>query len=155
MTERELLAIVETLKEFCNIPLGQKIRVFTDHKNITYKAFNTDRVMCWRLIIEEYGPDLEYIKGTHNTIADALSRLGIKKTTTIQHRTKCRIFRYYQTRTSIILSIYLSYFGKRTTIGGPRGGAKVGGRGTEETKLTIFLPSYGGYGGLLGVGCSG
>ena len=25
--------------------------------------FNTDIVLIWRLIIEEYGPDIEYIKG--------------------------------------------------------------------------------------------
>ena len=44
-TERELLAIVETLKEFRNILLGQQIKIYTDHKNLTYKTFNTDRVM--------------------------------------------------------------------------------------------------------------
>jgi hypothetical protein len=72
-TERELLAIVETLKEFRNILLGQKIIVFTDHKNLTYKIFNTDRVMRWRLILEEFGPDLNYIKGEKNVVADSLS----------------------------------------------------------------------------------
>jgi RNase H-like domain found in reverse transcriptase len=36
-TERKILAIVETLKEFCNILLGHTIRIFTDHKNLTYK----------------------------------------------------------------------------------------------------------------------
>ena len=77
-TERELLAIVETLKEFRNILLGHHIRVFTDHKNLTYKNFNTERVMRWRLILEEFGPDLNYIKGEKNIVADALSRLGIE-----------------------------------------------------------------------------
>ena len=76
-TERELLSIVETLKEFRTILLGQQLIVHTDHENLTYKHFNSDRVMRWRLYIEEYSPDLRYIKGTENVAADALSRLGI------------------------------------------------------------------------------
>ena len=47
MTEWELLAIVETLKEYRNILLGQKIIVYTDHKNLTFKNFNTECVMRW------------------------------------------------------------------------------------------------------------
>jgi RNase H-like domain found in reverse transcriptase/Reverse transcriptase (RNA-dependent DNA polymerase)/Integrase zinc binding domain len=76
-TERELLSIVETLKEFRNILLGHKIIVHTDHKNLTCKNFNTDRVLRWRLILEEYGPVLNYVKKQRNIVADALSRLGI------------------------------------------------------------------------------
>jgi len=76
-TERELLSIVETLKEFRNILLGQKIIVYTDHKNLTCNNFNTERVMRWRLILEEYGPELRYIKGEANVVADALSRLDM------------------------------------------------------------------------------
>ena len=76
-TERELLSIVETLKEFRNILLGHKIVVHTDHKNLVYKNFNTERVMRWRLVIEEFGPELNYIKGENNIVADALSRLNL------------------------------------------------------------------------------
>ena len=63
LIDRELIIIVETLKGFRTISLGQKLRVNTDHKNLTCKNFNTDIVLKWRLIIEEYGPDKEYIKG--------------------------------------------------------------------------------------------
>ena len=74
-TERELLGIIETLKEYRNILLGQQIEVFTNHKNLVYKTFNTERVMRWRLIIKEHGPKLTYIKGASNNVADALSRM--------------------------------------------------------------------------------
>ena len=78
VTERELLSIVEVLKEFRNILMGQQIIVHTDHENLTYKTQNSDRVMRWRLYIEEYSPDLQYVPGPNNVVADALSRLEIQ-----------------------------------------------------------------------------
>ena len=42
---------------------------------MTCKNFNTNRVLRWRLILEEYGPDIEYIKGEKNVAIDALSKL--------------------------------------------------------------------------------
>jgi hypothetical protein len=72
-TERELLSIIETFKEFQTILMGQQLIVHTDHENLTYKHFNTYRVMQWRLFIEEYSPDLRYIKGKLNIVANALS----------------------------------------------------------------------------------
>jgi hypothetical protein len=70
-----LLSIVETLEEFRNILLGQKIKIHTDHENLTYKNFNSDRVMRWRFYIEEYSPELQYIKGNHNVVADGLTKI--------------------------------------------------------------------------------
>lgn len=80
VTELELLAMVETLKEFCSVLLGQDITMCTDHKNLTYKVFNTERVMRWRLTCEEHGPKLVHLKGDKNIVADALSRLHLKPT---------------------------------------------------------------------------
>ena len=77
VTEKELLSIVATLKEFRNILLGHKVIVHTDHKNLTCKNFNTERVMRWRLVLEEFGPELNYIKGENNIVTDALSRLDM------------------------------------------------------------------------------
>ena len=37
--------------------------------------------MRWRLILDEYGPELIYIKGENNVVADALSRLDLQPTT--------------------------------------------------------------------------
>ena len=62
-TETELLSIVAYFKEFHNTVLGHQITVYTDHKNLTYIYFNTERVIGWRLILEEFGPELKYIKG--------------------------------------------------------------------------------------------
>ena len=73
--EQELLSIVETLKEFRNILLGQKVIVHTNHKNILYGNLSSDRIIRWRLLLEEFGPEYHYVKGDTNVVADALSRL--------------------------------------------------------------------------------
>ena len=66
---------MSTIKEFRNIRLGHQITVYTDHKNLTYETFNTEHIMGWRLILEDFGPELKYIKGENNVVANALSRL--------------------------------------------------------------------------------
>ncbi len=73
----ELLAIVKTLKEFKGILWSGSIKVFTDHKSLMRDALGltSDQVYQWRLLLEEYGPKIVYIKGTHNTVVDAISWL--------------------------------------------------------------------------------
>jgi hypothetical protein len=75
--EIELLAIVETLEEFKGMLWGQDIKVYTDHKNLTRDVLGltSDRVHHWWLLLEEYAPEVIYIKGIHNTVADAILRL--------------------------------------------------------------------------------
>ncbi len=77
VTKLELLAIVETLKEFNRMLWGQRINVYTNHKNLTRDGLGLtpDRVTCWRILLREYAPEIIYIKGIHNTVADAISWL--------------------------------------------------------------------------------
>ena len=78
--DKELLSIVETLKEFRNILFGHTVIVHTDHKNLLYVNESRACVLRWQLLIEEFGPEFKYIKGESNVIADALSRLPINST---------------------------------------------------------------------------
>ena len=73
-----MLNIVEALKEFSNSILGHQITVFTQHCNLTYESFKTDRVMRWHLTIAKYSPELIYIKKEKTEIDDALFRLAAK-----------------------------------------------------------------------------
>ncbi len=53
-----------------------------------------DQVYQWRLLLEEYGPEIVYIKGIHNTVTDTVSWLeydpSVNKTAESFHTTKVR-----------------------------------------------------------------
>ncbi len=81
--EKEMLSIVETLKEFRTILLGYPVIIHTDHKNLAFdKQLNNPRVLRWRLAIEEYMPTLQWVPGVKNPVADLLSRHPIAPKTT-------------------------------------------------------------------------
>jgi hypothetical protein len=50
--EQELLIIVETIKEFRDILLGQQVKVHTEHLNILYGKLSNDRITRWTLFLE-------------------------------------------------------------------------------------------------------
>jgi hypothetical protein len=75
---------------------GKNIKVFTDHENLMRDALGLilDQVYQWRLLLEEYWPKIVYIKGIHNTIANAVLRLendpSVNRTAESFHTMKVR-----------------------------------------------------------------
>jgi hypothetical protein len=96
ITKIELLAIVKTLKEFKGMLWGQNIKVFTDQANLMRDALGltSDQVYQWRLLLEEYGPEIIYIKGIHKNVTDAVLKLehdpSINQTAESFYTTKVR-----------------------------------------------------------------
>ena len=68
-SEKEMLSIVETLREFRNILLGYKIETFETTES------SSQRLQRWRCLVQEFDVELKYVKGPENVVADAISRL--------------------------------------------------------------------------------
>eukprot|EP00957_Ditylum_brightwellii_P141859 10807591-Ditylum_brightwellii.AAC.1 len=71
-------SIVEILKKFKNILLGHNIVAFADEQKLTQDdlGYTSERVMRWQLLVEEFGPDIEYIEGKDNSVAAVISILN-------------------------------------------------------------------------------
>ena len=57
---------------------GNKFKIQTDHRALVWLHNVKDpssKWLRWRLRMEEYDYDIEYVKGKENKVADCLSRL--------------------------------------------------------------------------------
>jgi hypothetical protein len=75
---------------------GQFIKVYTDHANLIRDALGMtlDHVYQWRFLLEEFKPEIVYIRGIHNIVADTISWLeydpSINQTAENYHMTKIK-----------------------------------------------------------------
>ena len=75
--DRELLALVHALLKWKHLLLGAKFTVHTDQQALKYllsAPVRTSRQERWLVEIMRFMPDIKYVKGTDNVVADALSR---------------------------------------------------------------------------------
>ncbi|KAM9999378.1 hypothetical protein ACTFIZ_002933 [Dictyostelium cf. discoideum] len=76
VTERECLAIIESIKYFKSYINGRKVKIITDHQPLKYLLTGkfTDRITRWTVLLQEYNYEIIYRPGKENFLADALSR---------------------------------------------------------------------------------
>ena len=62
---------MESLEKFGGIFFGYEINVLSYHKNIVYDATlsESQRVMLWQLILEEFGPNIHHISVVDNIVS--------------------------------------------------------------------------------------
>ena len=78
--EKEALAVIATIQHFRTILYGMKIKIQTDHSNLTFlKNSISQRIARWRILLNEYEYCIDYMPGKLNSCADWLSRLPAQK----------------------------------------------------------------------------
>lgn len=82
ITEKELLAFVEGVKQSHIYTYGRKFKAFTDHRALIFlmnkKDIGHGRLMRWILALQAYDFDLCYIPGEKNHIPDFGSRVPVE-----------------------------------------------------------------------------
>ena len=74
--DKEAYAIIYCLKRWDYLLRDVRFCLQTDHKNLTYLNFEgSAKVKRWKLFIQEYSFDIQYLPGPDNVVADGFSRL--------------------------------------------------------------------------------
>ena len=78
VSEKECLAIVSAIEHFRGYIDGVRFKVITDHAALTWlNTFKnaTGRIARWQTYLGSFQFDVEYKKGSHHVVPDALSRV--------------------------------------------------------------------------------
>src|SRR5208282_1902345 len=88
ITDLELLALVEGVKQYHTYLADKPFVVVPDHVSLSYlktmRLSGNNRQTRWALFLQAYQFSVRYRKGTLNTFADALSRIARAEVTTTQ-----------------------------------------------------------------------
>jgi hypothetical protein len=78
--DKELLSRVMTLREFWSMLLGAELHIHMDPKIILNIGGSSQCRLQWISYVDEYGPELHYVEGSANIVADTFSWLLQKVT---------------------------------------------------------------------------
>ena len=108
--EKELLGIVEGLKAFEGILRGMTVIVHIDHLNLLYKKLPSQRMVRWRLLLEEFHPQFKHVTGIDNDAVDTLSQLDLidKSSDRINWESKLPKMKYIDNTKNIIFCKYMN-----------------------------------------------
>ena len=102
--EKELLAVIHSLKVWRHYLLGVKFKLQTDHESLRYLPTqpHLSRRQCrWVELLQEFDFDIEYVKGKENVVADALSRIPLANAIScIRNPLMDEIKEHYESRAS-------------------------------------------------------
>ena len=74
--QKEAYAIYHCCKQLDSLIRDRKFKFFTDHKNLTFLSQDpSTMVNRWSIALQELDYSIEYIAGSNNHLADAMSRL--------------------------------------------------------------------------------
>ena len=74
--DKEAYAIFYALQKWEHLLRDNEFILETDHKNLTYLNYaGSDKVKRWKMLIQEFKFDIQFIKGVDNIVSDAWSRL--------------------------------------------------------------------------------
>ena len=74
--EKELLAVIMCLQEYCNMLYGGKLNVYTDHhKNLTFRTLSQAQVLHWCPATKDFDITFRYIPGNENVLVDCFPRV--------------------------------------------------------------------------------
>ena len=74
--QKEAFAIFYCCKQLDSLLRDRKFTIFTDHKNLTFLTSDPSAMVNrWSMALQELDYDVNYISGSKNELADAMSRL--------------------------------------------------------------------------------
>ena len=82
---KEAYAIFYAFKKLEHLIRDAKFTLRTDHKNLVLINRGEGKILRWKLLIQTYDFNIEFIQGQNNGPADALSRLCLPEGTTVPY----------------------------------------------------------------------